>query len=160
MATTRGREILKEYPERIDNDVLSQFPEFLEFRERSRAKTPTIGGGAVVPLSADKDTPEERIEAAYEELNSALREDLLARITKSDGDAPAPAQHDPDLEDDDPDAVAAGWERSWSRFGARIVRHGRYVVFQLAEVAVPRALFANILRWIDRLRLRSPPLPA
>ena len=46
------------------------------------------------------------------------------------------------------------------RFGARIVRHGRYVVFQLAEVAVPRALFANILRWIDRLRLRSPPLPA
>ena len=36
--------------------------------------------------------------------------------------------------------------------GARIVRHGRYVVFQLAEVAVPRALFAEILRRIDRLR--------
>ena len=44
--------------------------------------------------------------------------------------------------------------------GARIVRHGRYVVFQLAEVAVPRALFADILRRIDGLRLRSPPLPA
>jgi hypothetical protein len=42
--------------------------------------------------------------------------------------------------------------------GARIVRHGRYVVFQLAEVAVPRALFAEILRRIDRLR--GPPLPA
>jgi hypothetical protein len=27
------------------------------------------------------------------------------------------------------------------KIGARIVRHGRYVVFQLAEVAVPRALF-------------------
>ncbi len=26
--------------------------------------------------------------------------------------------------------------------GARIVRRGRYVVFQLAEVAVPRVLFA------------------
>ncbi len=36
--------------------------------------------------------------------------------------------------------------------GARIVRHGRYVVFQLAEVAVPRALFAAIMRRIDRLR--------
>ena len=46
------------------------------------------------------------------------------------------------------------------KIGARIVRHGRYVVFQLAEVAVPRALFADILRRIDRLRLRSPPLPA
>ena len=46
------------------------------------------------------------------------------------------------------------------KIGARIVRHGRYVVFQLAEVAVPRALFAEILRRIDDLRLRSPPLPA
>jgi hypothetical protein len=46
------------------------------------------------------------------------------------------------------------------RIGTRIVRHGRYVVFQLAEVAVLRALFAEILRRIDRLRPRSPPLPA
>ena len=44
------------------------------------------------------------------------------------------------------------------KIGARIVRHGRYVVFQLAEVAVPRALFAAILRRIDRLR--EPPVAA
>ena len=44
------------------------------------------------------------------------------------------------------------------KIGARTVRHGRYVVFQLAEVAVPRALFAAILRRIDRLR--GPPVPA
>ena len=44
------------------------------------------------------------------------------------------------------------------KIGARIVRHGRYVVFQLAEVAVPRALFAAILRRIHRLR--GPPVPA
>ena len=44
------------------------------------------------------------------------------------------------------------------KVGARIVRHGRYVVFQLAEVAVPRALFATILRRIDRLR--GPPVLA
>ena len=37
------------------------------------------------------------------------------------------------------------------KIGARIVRHGRYVVLQLAEVAVPRALFAEILRRIKRL---------
>ena len=42
------------------------------------------------------------------------------------------------------------------KIGARIVRHGRYFVFQLAEVAVPRALFAAILRRIDRLR--GPPV--
>ena len=42
------------------------------------------------------------------------------------------------------------------KIGARIVRHGRCVVFQLAEVAAPRALFAAILRRIDRLR--GPPV--
>jgi hypothetical protein len=31
------------------------------------------------------------------------------------------------------------------------VRHGRYVVFQLAEVEVPRTLFAEILRRVCRL---------
>jgi hypothetical protein len=45
------------------------------------------------------------------------------------------------------------------KIGARIVRHGRYVVFQLAEVAVPRSLFADILRRIDDLRPRPTPLP-
>ena len=44
------------------------------------------------------------------------------------------------------------------KIGARLVRHGRYMVFNLPEVAVPRALFAAILRRIDRLR--GPPLPA
>ena len=46
------------------------------------------------------------------------------------------------------------------KIGARIVHHDRYVVFQLAEVAVPRALFADILRRIDGLRPQPPPLPA
>ena len=43
------------------------------------------------------------------------------------------------------------------KIGARIARHGRYVVFQLAEVAVPRALFAEILRRIAWLRSRPCP---
>ena len=44
--------------------------------------------------------------------------------------------------------------------GARIVRHGRYLVFQLAEVAVPRPLFEEILSRIARLRPQPPPLAA
>ncbi len=38
------------------------------------------------------------------------------------------------------------------KIGAKVVRHGRYITFQLAEVAIPRSLFANILRLIDGLR--------
>jgi hypothetical protein len=38
------------------------------------------------------------------------------------------------------------------KIGAKVVAHGRYVTFQMAEVAVPRDLFRDILRRIDRLR--------
>jgi hypothetical protein len=40
------------------------------------------------------------------------------------------------------------------KIGAKVVRHGRYVTFQLAEVAVSRSLFQNILERIDDLRRR------
>ena len=42
------------------------------------------------------------------------------------------------------------------KIGAKVVYHAKAVTFQLAEVAVPRALFAAILRRIDRLR--GPPV--
>ncbi len=38
------------------------------------------------------------------------------------------------------------------KIGAKVVRHGRYVTFQLAETAISRRLFADILRLIDSLR--------
>jgi hypothetical protein len=41
--------------------------------------------------------------------------------------------------------------------GAKAVRHGRYVTFQLAEIANPRRLFAEILRLIDGLRPKPAP---
>lgn len=41
--------------------------------------------------------------------------------------------------------------------GTKVVRHGRYVTFQLAEVAVPRNLFQKILELIDDLRRKPAP---
>jgi hypothetical protein len=43
------------------------------------------------------------------------------------------------------------------KIGAKVVSHGRYVTFQLAEVAVPRELFQKILGLIDDLRRRPAP---
>jgi Transposase DDE domain group 1 len=43
------------------------------------------------------------------------------------------------------------------KIGARVVRHGHYVIFQMAEVAVPKELFQEILRLIDGLRPRPDP---
>ena len=41
------------------------------------------------------------------------------------------------------------------KIGAKVVRHSRQVVFQMAEVAVPRELFRAILERIGRLRLAT-----
>ena len=53
--------------------------------------------------------------------------------------------------------MEAGWPavEYWSltalrekltKIATKLVRHRRYITFQLAEVAIPRSLFANILR--------------
>ena len=42
--------------------------------------------------------------------------------------------------------------------GARLVRHGRYAIFQMAEAALPRSVFAGIRDLINRLR--GPPASA
>ncbi len=54
------------------------------------------------------------------------------------------------------------WSRTTLReklikIGAKVVSHGRYATFQLAEVAVPKELFRKILGSIDDLRPRPAP---
>ena len=43
------------------------------------------------------------------------------------------------------------------KIGAKVVRHSRYVIFQMAEVAVPKALFCEILWRIRQLTLMAIP---
>ena len=43
------------------------------------------------------------------------------------------------------------------KIGAKVVRHARYVIFQTAEVAVPRRLFQEILDRIRQLTLMAIP---
>ena len=46
------------------------------------------------------------------------------------------------------------------KIGAKVVSHGRYIAFQMAEVAIPRQMFQDILRLIAELRPQPPPTPA
>jgi hypothetical protein len=46
------------------------------------------------------------------------------------------------------------------KIGAKAVSHGRYIAFQMAEVAIPRGLFADILRLIVELRASPDLAPA
>ena len=59
--------------------------------------------------------------------------------------------------------MAEEWSLTSSReklinIGAKVLSHGRYVIFQMAEVTVSRQMFADILLMITQLR--APPAPA
>src|SRR6266699_6345973 len=80
--TDRGRKALAQHPPRIDNEYLSQFAEFVQFRERGRA--PGSPGSANVvdvpsaPLPAE--TPDELLRSTVGQIETALRKELLDRI--------------------------------------------------------------------------------
>lgn len=72
--TQRGRGLLNENPERVDISVLSRFPEFRAFRERSSGAGT---GGDKPPGGSEEVSPLERLEAAHEELRRTLASDLI-----------------------------------------------------------------------------------
>ena len=85
--TARGKSVLAENPQTIDNELLARFPEFIAFRERSRAGTTEKPEAPAAPVpvaeilqDTPKQAPEERIDAAFQELTAALRTELLDRI--------------------------------------------------------------------------------
>jgi hypothetical protein len=51
--------------------------------------------------------------------------------------------------------IKTGLRERLIKTGTRLVRHARYAVFQMAEAALPRTVFAGILGLINGLR--GPP---
>jgi restriction system protein len=87
IATDAGKALLANNPERIDVKVLLQQPEFREFYKSSNGSDADLveekGSASTNQDVAVKPTPEEQIEAAYEAVQSALRADLLDRISQN-----------------------------------------------------------------------------
>jgi restriction system protein len=80
--TDRGSKSLAEHPSRIDVEYLSRFPEFVQFRERG--KIPEGAGatseGQRSPLPAEAETPDELLRSTVQQIETALKKDLLDRI--------------------------------------------------------------------------------
>ncbi len=55
-----------------------------------------------------------------------------------------------------PDPGAPGLRENLIKIGAKAMTHSGYVVFHMAEVAVPRELFAAILDRIQRFGVPPP----
>jgi len=80
--TARGNDVLRQHPDRLDATVLRTFPEFVAFKTARPSQGPQVGEPVLIhrdPLV--EETPNERIEAAFSELNAALADDLLERVT-------------------------------------------------------------------------------
>lgn len=79
--TERGRQVLREHPNRIDNSVLEQFPEYVEWRNRSLAgRTREKPDRRKTIPESDGRTLTERIESAFSEVQAELRTELLDRV--------------------------------------------------------------------------------
>ena len=79
--TDRGRSVLTNPPPRIDIRFLSQFDGFDEFRSQSGESIPAE---SEVAQSANVGTPDERIDVAVNDLNTALGTDLIDRVRAMD----------------------------------------------------------------------------
>lgn len=77
----RGREVLSKKPDRVDNRLLSRFPEFQEFRGRTRGPRTDPGDANGVSLET---TPAEAISLAVQENAEALASELLQRVHKQE----------------------------------------------------------------------------
>jgi restriction system protein len=74
--TDRGRKVAAAHPDRVDIRVLSEFPEFIDFKSRSRPPKPTGE-----PDHADEgSTPREAVSTAVDEANAAVAAEVLDRV--------------------------------------------------------------------------------
>ena len=78
--TARGQDVIAHNPDRIDNEFLERFPEFVEFRNQSR-RTRENGTAPVTDATTQPaETPEEALESAYQTIRQGLAQELLARV--------------------------------------------------------------------------------
>ncbi len=73
--TDRGRQVLAANPDRIDAKYLEKFPEFLDFKARSKDKDEANDQG-----TASGQTPDESMEAGYQKVRKELALELLKQI--------------------------------------------------------------------------------
>lgn len=78
--SARGSELLRKPPSKIDIKYLSAFEEFREFRQTARQDESAIQAAAATDESEGLQTPEELLDACYQQLRRQLAQDLLEKL--------------------------------------------------------------------------------
>lgn len=83
--TQRGQQLLAGQPAAIDVGLLDRYPEFREFRNRRRDRSGNDSGTADVreTKEAAKDTPEDSLASAYNNLRKSLEQEVLEQVYAS-----------------------------------------------------------------------------
>ena len=76
--TDRGKALLASNPKRVDLSVLSQYPEFVDWKDRSETARPPKPKGA--PEHVSLETPEESLDSAYLALRRTIEADVLDQV--------------------------------------------------------------------------------
>src|SRR5262249_27846314 len=79
--TERGRDVLRSNPSRIDNKLLSKFPEFIAFI--TPGPTPDQQEESKDGDEKQAGTPQEVLERSYQNLRTELAQELLGRLKTS-----------------------------------------------------------------------------
>ena len=80
--TDRGKELLSTNPATINNEVLSTYPEFLQFRNRVKEKSAQEPESGI--STGESQTPEEAMEESYQALRVSLSDELLDQVRGMD----------------------------------------------------------------------------
>jgi restriction system protein len=79
--TSRGHEVLQGYPDRVDIRILKSFPEYVDFRTRTRVRrSATTPDDEVADTNVEALAPREAIEELIDAAHSAVAAELLARV--------------------------------------------------------------------------------
>lgn len=78
--TAAGRAVMDKAPAAINCEYLMQYPSFVEFWKQKRKPSTHDSDASPAPVSDTDQTPDEAIESAYEDIRSALADELLEQV--------------------------------------------------------------------------------
>jgi restriction system protein len=78
--TERGLDVLRSKPKKIDNNLLKQFPEFLEFQNIKKGDSEALS--PIDTSLTERQTPEETIDLAYQSIRQSLAQELIDTVCR------------------------------------------------------------------------------
>lgn len=81
--TESGLQLLQTNPTKIDNSILEQYPDFIEFKKRKKDKSEDHGSTDSIPDEEESQTPEDSLASAYSKLRNSLESEIQSSVKEA-----------------------------------------------------------------------------